>query len=432
MVLRTPEPILDGTFVINKFRVLESPMETAKGVFITCGGVDYYPSMFANDIAQYIAPAIPYLNDATATAAMVDSYRHWQSDALAKGSIARAFQSYQLRRIEPNRGDETMVLDGVSRFLMLLGNKETALDLWPLIEQAVKEIKSKTNGQGVVESQTDELEGRAPTGPANLSTSSAAYGGLRMAARLARELGKTDRAGEFDKQASLLEAAIESYFGATIEGIETYRYYNGCTSLRGWIALPVCMGIMRRSPGTIQALLSPFGPKGLWLKNGQDGPAIAVSSPSLGWPEVWHRETMYGLCAAFKAGATDSAIAKTIQVMRGCNLGCSGPLIDEDAADMASSSALAVRIFTEGLFGIDPQSFTSFKCTPRLPTAWPSMRLSSVWLMGKPIDIEVKRDSLNIRCIVSSNSVRLLDSVAADGATFTVDMKAITSVRSNQ
>jgi len=163
-----------------------------------------------------------------------------------------------------------------------------------------------------------------------------------------------------------------------------------------------------------------------------DGPTIAVSSTSLGWPEVWQRETMYGLCAAFKAGATDDAIAKTIQVMRGCNLGYSGPLIDEDAADMSSSSALALRVFTEGLFGIDPQSFTSFKCTPRLPTTWPSMKLSNIWLMGKPADIEVKRESSNIRCIVSSGSVRLLDSVAADGSTFTVDMKAITPVRSNQ
>jgi hypothetical protein len=141
---------------------------------------------------------------------------------------------------------------------------------------------------------------------------------------------------------------------------------------------------------------------------------------------------MYGLCAGFKAGATDTTLAKTIGVMRGCNLGCNGPLIDEDAADMASCSALAVRVFTEGLFGIDPQSFTSFKCTPRLPTAWPSMKLSNVWLMGKPVDIEVTRESSKIRCIVSSGSVRLLDSVAADGATFTVDMKAITSVRSNQ
>jgi hypothetical protein len=107
MVLRTPEPVLNGTFVINKFRVLESPMENAKGVMITCGGVDYYPNIFANDSCQYIGPSLPYLNDAAATAAMVDCYRHWQSDALAYDFINSGF-NYYLKRSptnhDPRRG----------------------------------------------------------------------------------------------------------------------------------------------------------------------------------------------------------------------------------------------------------------------------------------------------------------------------------------
>ena len=99
------------------------------------------------------------------------------------------------------------------------------------------------------------MEGRYPTGDANLSTSSLAYGGYRLAARLAQSLGKP-AAAEFDQRAEALRKAIESYFGAEVEGFKTYRYYKENTTLRGWILLPLAMGITERQDATVAALIS--------------------------------------------------------------------------------------------------------------------------------------------------------------------------------
>jgi hypothetical protein len=125
-----------------------------------------------------------------------------------------------------------MVLYGLSKFLLFQGDRGAAEELWPLIEFSAASVLRHTTTEGIIASETDEMEGRYPTGKANLSTSALAYGGYRLAARLAQALGKPV-AAEFDQRADALRQGIESYFGAEVEGFKTYRYYQGNTTCAG-------------------------------------------------------------------------------------------------------------------------------------------------------------------------------------------------------
>ena len=143
-----------------------------------------------------------------------------------------------------DRGDAAMYLYGASFFCLCLGNKEIAKELYPAIQWCAEYCERKKSPEGVICSDSDELEGRFPTdGYANLSTSSLCYGGLKLAAKLARSLGDENNEKIYLERASSLEKAIESYFGAELHGFKTYRYSKGFDTLRAWICLPLCMGI---------------------------------------------------------------------------------------------------------------------------------------------------------------------------------------------
>jgi hypothetical protein len=288
-----------------------------------------------------------------------------------------------------------------------------------MIERTVSYNKSVTNvGTGVVGSSTDEMEGRLPAGSYNLATSSIAYGGYRSAAVLARAIGKGDRALAFDSLADKLSASIESYFGATVQGYSTYRYYDGNTVLRGWICYPLVMGLMQRRAGTVAALFS----SDLWA---EDTARRTISlMATAGGGGTWQRETMYSLLAAFKAGATDTAIDKATKIARYEFLGSGGLFPDEDATDILPASVLYARAIVEGLFGIDPTGFSSFNCTPRLPAAWPRMALRTIRLCGRNVDVAVDRTGADLRLTVSGSGTTLFQQSGPAGTTFTVSIGA--------
>ena len=150
---------------------------------------------------------------------------------------------------------------------------------------------------GVVTSDADELEGRFPAGKANLCTSSLYYDALLSAAYLAEDLGKGSAViKKYRQQASDLEKAIDSYFAATVEGFDTYAYYEGNDILRAWICIPLTVGINKRATGTIDALFSPR----LWSENGLLTQA--------GSQTFWDRSTLYALRGAFMAGEIEKAM----------------------------------------------------------------------------------------------------------------------------
>src|SRR4029079_8874036 len=94
------------------------------------------------------------------------------------------------------------------------------------------------------------------------------------------------------QQAKDLKEAINRYFGATVEGFDTYRYYEGNDKLRSWICVPLVCGIEEKKEAPLSALFSDK----LWTQDG-----LLTQS---GTKTYWDRTTLYGLRGAFIAGDT--------------------------------------------------------------------------------------------------------------------------------
>jgi len=252
------------------------------------------------------------------------------------------------------------------------------------------------------------LEGRFPAGHANLSTISLYYGGLRSAAHLARALGTLEAARGYDQQAEIVAATIERTFGATIDGFDTYRYFDGNDVLRSWICLPLCMGLMERRDATIAALFSAR----LWSDDG-----LATQA---GDRVFWDRSTLYGLRGAFQAGATEQALRGLIAYSHRRLLGDHVPYAVEtgkQGSQLSSESGLYCRIFIDGLFGVLPTGLDRFACTPRLPNGWPSMALRSVRAFGRTWDLAIARQGDQLRVTATVAGRPAIERLITPGAT---------------
>jgi hypothetical protein len=389
--LETPDPVLDRAFAMVKLRTSESIFATRGGLTHSPGGHAYYAAIWANDQAEYAGPFFPFIGYATGNEAMLTAYRwfaRFMNDAyerLPSSIIAEGSDTWNWKDTHPgDRGDAAMIAYGAARFVMALGDENVARELWPLIKWALEYCRRRLTPEGVVASESDELEGRFPSGHANLCTSSLAYDALRSAACLARQLGERAAVSEdYDRQADALHGAIEKHFGAPVEGFETYRYYDGNDVLRAWICIPLTVGIFDRAKETTAALFSPR----LWT---QDGLATVA-----GHGTYWDRETLYGLRGAFAAGETDLAMSFLRSYSNRRLLGDHVPYPVEaypegNQRHLAAESALYGRVITEGLFGIRPTGLRSFTCVPRLPTGWDSMALRDIKAFGCTFDIVIR------------------------------------------
>jgi hypothetical protein len=396
--LETPDAVLNTAFAFAKIRATESIYETKGGLMHGPGGGAYYAAIWANDQAEYANPFFPYLGDATADEAAINSYRLFArymnpdykpipSSIIAEGT------SYW--NGAGDRGDMAMIAYGASRFALAYGDRHAAEELWKLIAWCLEYCRRKINPQGVVASDSDELEGRFPAGKANLATSSLYFDALNSAVLLGRDLRKpAAELSAHEEQAKAIHAAIERYFGASVQGFDTYRYYDGNAVLRAWICVPLAMGIFDRKEGTIQALFSPA----LWTPDG-----LATQS---GEKTFWDRATLYALRGVLAAGETDRAMDFLGRYSTRRLLGEHVPYPVEawpegNQRHLAAESALYCRIYTEGLFGIRPAGLRSFTATPRLPGGWDHMRLADIHAFGNVFDLVVTRadDRLRIETV---------------------------------
>ena len=131
--LETPEPQLDMAFALQKFHVLENPIETCKGVITHNGSLTYSPGIWANDPVEYSSPLFPLFGDAELNRAWVNMYRVWQDYCRQRGIVPfpGLFQGAALKFTQRERGDDAMVLYGLSQFLLFQGDRSAALELWP-------------------------------------------------------------------------------------------------------------------------------------------------------------------------------------------------------------------------------------------------------------------------------------------------------------
>jgi hypothetical protein len=412
--LETPDPALDLAFALQKFHILECPAETWKGTITHNGSLRYSPGVWANDPVEYSSPVFPFFGDDKLNDASLNMYRIWMDYCREHGikPFPGSFEHAALKLVQQERGDDAMVLYGLSKFLLFLGDPKAVAEMWPLIEFSAQSVQSHLTKDGIIASETDEMEGRYPTGDANLSTSSLAYAGYRQAAHLARDLGKKSVEIDFNKRADALRKAIETYFGAEIEGFKTYRYFKENTTLRGWILLPIAMGINERQEATIAALLSDK----LWPRRMEGADILAESTR----PTEWARETYYALRVLFKAGRTEVALDQTRRVVKAQVFGEMGPYPDEDAIDMLCPGSLYPRVFTEGVFGIVPTGLKSFTCTPWLPKDWPQMALRDLRAFGQSWDLVVERVGDKQKITVSSGGKIVFTGTGTAGKTYSV------------
>jgi hypothetical protein len=384
LVLNTPDSTINRMFAFAKIRAAESIFDTKAGLMHGPGGGSYYAAIWANDEAEYVGPFFPFLGNIEANESAKNCYRLFAAymnpeyKPIPSSIIAEGDSTW---KGAGDRGDQAMIAYGASRFALAYADKAEAEKLWPLITWCLEYLHRQQTADGVIASTSDELEGRFPTGKVNLSTNVLAYGALMSAARLAKALGQPDT---FTRQAIQLKTSINRYFGGIVQGFETYRYYEGNTTLRSWICLPLVMGIFDRKDQTIHALLSNY----LWSKDG-----ILTESGS---KTFWDRSTLYAFRGLFYAGATDTSLQYFSYYSAMRLLGDHVPYAVEawpegDQRHLSAESALYCRTVTEGLFGIEPTGFSTFSIQPRLPKKWDHMSLEHIKAFNRDMTITVTR-----------------------------------------
>jgi hypothetical protein len=419
LILETPDPVVNTMFAFAKIRGAESIYDTKGGLMHGPGGESYYAAIWANDQAEYINPFFPYLGYGAGNGSALNSFKHFarfmnpEYEKIPSSIIAEGIDVWGGAG---DRGDAAMVAYGASRYALARGDKAEAEELWPLIEWCLEYCHRNLNDKGVVASDSDELEGRFPAGKANLCTSSLYYDALCSAVYLGKDLKKPFSVlSAYEKQARDLRENMENYFGAKVEGFDTYQYYEGNDVLRSWICIPLTVGIFDRKEGTINALFSPR----LWTENGLLTQA--------GSETFWDRSTHYALRGVYACGATEKATEYLKFYSNQRLLGEHVPYAIEawpegSQRHLSAESGLYGRIITEGMFGIRPTGLKSFTFTPRLPSEWNSMNLRKIKAFDTTFDIEVLRENGKQLVTVKSEGKTLLHKAIKEGEIVSVKL----------
>ncbi len=419
LILETPDPVVNTMFAFAKIRGAESIYDTKGGLMHGPGGESYYAAIWANDQAEYINPFFPYMGYKVGNGSALNSFKHFarfMNPEYKKIPSSIIAEGIDVWGGAGDRGDAAMVAYGASRYALARGDKAEAEELWPLIEWCLEYCRRNLNEQGVVASDSDELEGRFPAGKANLCTSSLYYDALCSAVYLGKDLQKPFSVlADYGKQAKDLRKNMEDYFGAKVEGFDTYQYYEGNDILRSWICIPLTVGIFDRKEGTINALFSPR----LWTENGLLTQA--------GSDTFWDRSTLYALRGVYACGATEKATEYLKFYSNRRLLGDHVPYAIEawpegSQRHLSAESGLYCRIVTEGMFGIRPTGLKSFTFTPRLPAEWDKMSLRKIKAFNATFDIEVIRENGKQVVTVKSEWKTLLHKAIKEGEVISVKL----------
>ncbi len=420
LILESPNEIINTMFAFSKIRALESIYETKNGPMHGPGGESYYSAIWANDQAEYINPYFPFTGYDYGNKSALNSFRlfaNYMNDEWKPIPSSIIAEGLDIWNGAGDRGDAAMIAYGAARYALARGSRSDAIELTTLIDWCLEYCRRNLNEFGVVKSDTDELENRFESGEANLCTSSLYYDALISSAYLNQEIGgPSNKSKEYCNQAEKLRKNIENYFGANVEGFETYQYYKGNDILRSWICIPLTVGIKERTEGTLGALFSPR----LWTK---DGLLTQAGSSTF-----WDRSTLYALRGAFIAGATEQAISYLDDYSTTRLLGDHVPYAIEawpegSQRHLSAESGLYGRIITEGVFGIRPTGLNSFSISPRLPKDWNEMTLRRVMAFNTCFDVEVERIKNNkILVTISIKDKIVLKKSIDDGDLLSIEL----------
>lgn len=413
--ITVPDEVLNRMLELTKIRASESIFETKNGLMHSPGGGQYYAALWTNDQCEYANPFFAYLGYDKAWEQSLNCYRMYAKlaspDRAVFTSIVAQGDGYWYGA--GDRGDSAMYVYGFARYLLTTGDRENAQRYLSSLETACEYVMGKMNENGVIESDSDELENRFESGRANLSTAVISYDAFCTMSYLEAELGNKERGRIYGAFAEKIRAGIKSYFEDVVEGFETYRYCKEESRLRSWICLPLTVGIFDRTDGTIAALKSDKlkKPCGLLTRSGEK--------------TYWDRSLLYALRGMFYAGRADDALEMLTEYTRTRLLGEHVPYPIEacpegNAAHLSAESALYIRIFTEGILGFRPLGFRCFELRPNLPSAWKELKVSgfhyagisltiNICILGEQISIEIpelsyeERSDGDNRFIISVN-----------------------------
>lgn len=420
LVITTPDSVLNTMFAFAKIRAAESIYLTKGGFMHGPGGEAYYAAIWANDQAEYINPFFPYLGYDIGNASALNAYHHFarfmndEYRAIPSSIISEGVGTWHGAK---DRGDGAMIAYGASRYALARGDKEEAQQLWPLIEWCLEYCHRQLLPEGVVGSDSDELENRFPAGKANLCTSCLYYDALNSTVYLGKELRKpTAQLNKYRSQAAELRKAIETYFGAEMKDFHTYRYYDGNTLLRSWICMPLTVGIYERAAGTIAALFSPH----LWTNDGlltQEGSTT-----------YWDRSLLYALRGTFAAGEVDKGLEFLHDYSQHRLLGEHVPYAIEawpegNQRHLSAESGLYCRIFIEGILGIRPVGLRSFSMTPHLPNSWNEIKVNHLMAYGNDFDIMIERTAKGYHVKVTAEGKKVTDRYISKNEQITIKLK---------
>lgn len=385
MKINTPDETINKMTEFCKIRAAESIFTTKNGLMHSPGGGNFYGALWTNDQCEYANPLFAYLGYPSGKKQSVNSYRLFSKYANESKAIPTSIIACGdgLWNGAGDRGDSSMFLYGLCRFLLSTGDREKTLEFLPSITAAQKYVQSKINSDGVVESDSDELENRFESGKANLSTSCISYDAFISLYYLYKELGEDEKADDALSTSEKIRNSIESYFGAEVEGYNTYRYCKEEKRLRSWICLPLVSGIEDRKQETVNALLSDklYTGKGMLTRSGQK--------------TYWDRSLLYSLRGIFNVGKANEAYSLLFDYTNERLLGFHAPYPVEafpegNSAQLSAESALYLRIFTEGIMGYRPVGFNSFEIKPSLPDKWEFFEIKNIDLCSKNVNISVR------------------------------------------
>ena len=418
--LESPEPELVAMMEFSKIRACESIFRTKNGLMHSPGGGSFYAALWTNDQCEYASPLFPFVGYRAGLEEAENCFRLYMErmdPAMERplvSSIVAEGESFW--NGAGDRGDGAMFAYGAGRYALSCGSEQTARKLWDGIVWGIEYSLQHKNEHGVIASDSDELENRFPSGQANLFTSCLVYDALISAAYLSDELKQGEQvSSRYRAEAQALAEAIERFFGANVEGFDTYRYYEGNDVLRAWVCVPLTVGLFQREKETLNALWS----ERLWTNDGLRTCA--------GHDTFWDRATLFALRGALAAGDTKRAMERLRYYSKRRLLGEHVPYAVEawpegNQKHLSAESALYARVFTEGLFGIRPMGFKRFSFCPRLPQEWDSMALRDIRAFGSRFDLFVSREQDNLRIQARSGQTSLFDQTIQAGKTASITL----------
>lgn len=408
LVLKTPFPELDAQFSHCILRGSESIFKTKGGLMHSPGGGNYYAALWTNDQCEYANPFFPFSGYNAGIEQSINCYSLYEkymdkSDkpmkdkrALVTSIIAEGDGYWNGAG---DRGDGEMYAYGLSRFLLEMSDIELIERFWDSLVWCLDFALSRKTQDGIIASDSDELENRFESGNANLFTSCITYDALGNCATLTEIIGDSEHKQLWLDERAKLRDAIEKYFGANVEGFDTYRYYDGNNDLRSWICMPLTVEIFDRANETVKALFSE--------RLYKDGMLKSTSANET----TWDRSLLFALRGVFLAGKSETGIKETVNYCRNRLLGSHCPYPFEafpegNRAHLAAESLLFARIITEGLFGLRAVGLNKLRIKPQLSEDCGEVSLQNIKLFSKCFDITTCKNGI---------------SVSFDGKTYTID-----------